>query len=451
MTAARFLGRYELGERIGLGGVAEVIRATVTGAQGFAKTVVVKRVRDDLRDNAEVKDAFVREAELARRLVHGNCVQVLDLGADDDGLPYLVLELVDGCSLAELCERERDIPLGVALQVIEQIGAALQYVHAATDDDGHPLGLVHRDVTPKNILLSRDGVVKLTDFGIARATSQGSDTLPGFVKGTPQFLSPEQAAGRPVDERTDVYALGLVLRTMLPADADADLVAIVDAATEPAVRDRLPSAEAFVARLQAWRVGHDVSIASDRLAALVRHACGSKAPKRAIALDAGLRDDHGGAATRQVAAAPPRSPTRWPYALLAIAAIASIGALAWPRSDEDARVEAPRVDPPPERVAPSPPPTAPTLAPPPLAAGPPTETPVEPIEKRPRKPGRLRINVVPYAQVTVDGRDWGRTPIRERALSPGDHDVELYNPDSQRRVTKTVRIAPGEPSSIETW
>src|SRR5688572_9644665 len=98
MTAARFLGRYELGERIGMGGVAEVTRATVSGARGFAKTVVVKRVRAELRENAEVVEAFVREAELARRFVHGNVVQVLDLGVDDDGVPYIVLEHVDGCS-----------------------------------------------------------------------------------------------------------------------------------------------------------------------------------------------------------------------------------------------------------------------------------------------------------------------------------------------------------------
>jgi serine/threonine-protein kinase len=465
MTAARFLGRYALGERIGMGGVAEVIRATVSGAQGFSKTVVVKRVRTELRENTEVLDAFVREAELARRLVHGNVVQVLDLGTDDDGVPYLVLEHVDGCSLFELRERleaaNEQVPLGVTLHVVEQVGAALQYVHALADDDGMPMGLVHRDVTPKNILLSRDGVVKLTDFGIARATSLGSDTLPGFVKGTPQYLSPEQAAGRPVDERTDVYALGLVLRQMLAADADPELFALADAATEPAVRDRLPTAEVLVARVQSWRVAHGVPVGPDRLAALVRRTGGAPASKRAIALDAALRGDGGAAATRQVAARRPVAARRWPMLLalgtLAIAGtvVVADGSMCAPqRTDEVARGAPEPSEPTPAINSPAPrEPDAPVPAVPAEPTAAPTTAPT-PVEKRAperaKKPGRLRVNVVPYAHVTVDGDDWGRTPI-DAEIAPGDHTVELYNPESQRRVKKPVRIQPGKPTSLQTW
>ncbi|HET6582772.1 MAG TPA: protein kinase, partial [Nannocystaceae bacterium] len=459
MTAARFLGRYELGECIGTGGVAEVLRATASGARGFSKAVVVKRVRDHLRGNAEVVEAFVRVAKLARRLEHGNVVQVLDLGTDDEGLPYLVLEYVDGCSLFELIERlaaaHETVPLAIALHVAEQVGSALQYVHGLCDDAGTPLGLVHRDVTPKNILCSRDGVVKLTDFGIARATREGSDTLPGFVKGTPQWLSPEQAAGRPVDERTDVYSLGLVLRHMLTPDSDAELLAIVELATEPAVRDRLPTAGAFVARLQAWRVERGISGAADRLATLVRRTSGSAIAKRAVALDAALHVDAGRDATRQ--AMPPRgsSPRRWPIAVLGAGALATIAAgiaiATPPRSAPPAETPAP------VRIEPTPPPLPARSAEPPPAIETPvvdTSTPAPPSKAKPiaraAKSGRLRVNLLPYARVIVDGKDLGGTPF-DQPMAAGDHVIELYNPESRQRVKKSVRIAAGQPSSIETW
>ena len=456
MTAARFLGRYELGERIGVGGVAEVMRATVSGARGFRKAVVIKRVRDELRDNAEVLEAFVREAELARRFVHGNVVQVLDLGADDDGVPFIVLEHVDGCSLFELLAREGTLPIDVAVQIVEQVGLALQYVHGLADEDGMPLGLVHRDVTPKNILLSGDGIVKLTDFGIARATNpdRGSDTLPGFIKGTPQYLSPEQAAGRPVDARTDVYSLGLVLKQTLPTDADVQLVAIADAATEPAVRDRLPSAAVLVAKLQAWRIAHGVDAAPDRLASLVRKTSGARAGVRAIALDDALRADRGGAPTRQIAAAKPVVHSRWPWILPAIAALILVGVFAiadLPTRDADERPTVALVEPPPAappRELPVPPPPADDTEPTTTRADAPVAPP--PAPKRTRKPGRLRVNVLPWAHVTIDGEDWGRTPV-DRELAAGEHTIELYNPDSQQRVKKPVRIVAGKPSSIETW
>jgi serine/threonine-protein kinase len=242
VSAARRLGRYELGEIIGTGGAAEVVRARIVGAGDFHKDVVIKRLRAELRDNAEAREGFVREAMLARKLQHGNVVQTLDLG-DDDGAPYIVLELVEGCTLQRLVDDVDKggprIPLAATLYVVEQLATALQYVHGVRGDDGAPLGLVHRDVKPSNVLLGKGGIVKLSDFGIARAAAMGNDTLPGFIKGTALYLAPEQAAGRPIDARVDVFALGLVLRRMLVGDGgldavDPDLVAIVTAATRAA-------------------------------------------------------------------------------------------------------------------------------------------------------------------------------------------------------------------------
>jgi serine/threonine-protein kinase len=299
--------------------------------------------------------------------------------------------------------------------------------------------------------------VKLTDFGIARATSRGSDTLPGFVKGTPQYLSPEQAAGRPVDARTDVYSLGLVLKQLLPADADPELVAIADAATEPAVRDRLPNAAVLVARLQAWRIAHGVVVDPERLASLVRETRRT-ANARAIALDHALRDEPSSARTRQIAAPQPPARSRWRWIALGVAAVAittSIAIATLPARDSEAREPVATVRP--THTAPlDTPPSTPALAEPmtPAITTAVTPPPATPTPKRARKaiaePGRLRVNVLPWAQVTIDGEDWGRTPI-DRELDAGEHTVELYNPDSQQRVKKPVRIMAGKPSSIETW
>ncbi|MBX7078246.1 MAG: serine/threonine protein kinase, partial [Nannocystaceae bacterium] len=248
MTSPTRLGRYELGAVIGRGGVAEVVRADIVGAGGFRKPVVIKRIRDDLAPElrASLHAAFEREAVLAQRLQHAGVVAVLDLG-EHEGQPFIVMEFVDGCSLQQLFDRDGALPHAIALQVALRVAEALAYVHALPDEHGAPLQLVHRDVTPANVLLSVDGAVKLADFGIARARSSGNDTLPGFVKGTPMYLAPEQAAGRPVDGRADVFALGLVLRRMLVGDGGLDtlpprLAAVIERATEPAVRDRCDAA-----------------------------------------------------------------------------------------------------------------------------------------------------------------------------------------------------------------
>lgn len=483
MAPGSTLGRYELGETIGQGGVARVVRARVRGAGGFAKEVVIKQIRDDLRDDADVRAAFAREAALAQRLGHGNIVQTLDVG-DDDGAPYLVLELVDGCTLQAVLDDcgEARPPRPLALYVVEQIAAALHYVHEARDADGHPLGLVHRDVTPANILLGKDGVVKLADFGIARSAAMGSDTLPGFIKGTVQYLAPEQAAGRPVDRRVDVYALGLVLRRMLVGDADTgglepELRAIVEEATEPAVRDRTASASALLDAVAAFRVAAKLGDG----AAAVRDAVARRRGER-VARTLALGGALGGSirATRQVAPAiaSPASSSSVPRIAGIVLAIAAVGAAWWwwSRADgasgsgevaaatSDREAAPPRVEdrPAPEDVAPS---TTTTTAEPPTRADVPAlvDAPVDPpvdarVDARPEAPldpkvrakSRLLVNVVPYAEVTVDGRPFGRTPI-DREVRAGKHTVELYNPETGRRATKRVTTHPDEPLRITAW
>lgn len=461
VSAARRLGRYELGEIIGTGGAAEVVRARIVGAGDFHKDVVIKRLRAELRDNAEAREGFVREAMLARKLQHGNVVQTLDLG-DDDGAPYIVLELVEGCTLQRLVEDVGKggprIPLAATLYVVEQLATALQYVHGVRGDDGAPLGLVHRDVKPSNVLLGKGGIVKLSDFGIARAAAIGNDTLPGFIKGTALYLAPEQAAGRPIDARVDVFALGLVLRRMLIGDGgldamDPDLAAIVTAATEPAVRDRLASAEQMLARLQRYRLAHDIGGGATTLATLVDRACGVK-PARAVAIDRALVGSDP-ARTRQVAPqsiAPDGGAPRWPW-IAGTIAIAGVLAIAWPRDEPEPRATQPVSAPPTSPEEPAPPtpdpaPPAPAPTKPVIVAPTPAEAPTKAV--KPRGNGRLKVNLSPYAEVSLDGRPLGTTPIDE-SVRAGEHTIELYNPDSGLRRRLDVTIRDGRTHDITRW
>lgn len=451
MSTAR-LGRYELAEIIGTGGVAEAWRASF-GDASFRKTVVVKRVRPELRAQPELGEAFLREARIAQRLQHGNVVQVLDVG-DDDGVPYIVLEHVDGCSLQTLLDGGV-LPVDVALHVAEQVALALQHAHAAEDEHGAPLQLVHRDVTPGNVLLSKSGVVKLGDFGIARVRTSGSDTLPGFIKGTPIYLAPEQAAGRPVDARADVYSLGLVLRRMLVGDGelaiDDELAAIVLHATEPAVKDRLASAAELRTRLQSYRAAHGIGDGTDALAQRVRAAIGAK-PRKVLALDDALALPRA-AATRQLA--PPSSSSSrslW-LGLVAVLVLAIAGvALAWDRDEAPSIVAADDPappDPPPTTIVPD---DRPAIAPrDPPASDPIVEVPVADKPSKPKRAmGRLDVaNLTPWADVKVDGKSWGRAPVA-RSLGAGEHRVELYNPDVGPAV-RTIVIEAGKTTELKSW
>ncbi|MEM6997158.1 MAG: serine/threonine-protein kinase, partial [Myxococcota bacterium] len=285
MTAARRLGRYRVGERIGTGGVADVFLAEAAGAEGWGKSVVLKCLRPHVADIPEVVESLIEEARLAQRLQHGNIVQVFDFEVDD-GVPFVVMEHVDGCTLRELTKdlarRQERIPLEAALFVVEQVAAALGYAHRLLDEEGMPLDVVHRDIKPSNILLSREGLVKLADFGIAKVADRGRETLPGVLKGTPTYWAPEQAAGDPVDARADVYGLGVVLRELV-GDADAEgpaadervddsLHTLVDDATAAGAADRLGSMRDFVNRLRDWAADHRVRPSSEAIAALVRRA-----------------------------------------------------------------------------------------------------------------------------------------------------------------------------------
>jgi serine/threonine protein kinase len=196
--------------------MAEVFRATCSPERGFEKQVAVKRVLPAYADNEEFLSLFRREAELGSLLIHPNIVQVLDLGRHQ-GTIFLAMEYVQGLSLSGLMKRmpQGRLPPAVVAYIGAEIAAALAYVHGRVDLRGEPLGLVHRDLNPHNILLSRIGEVKLSDFGIARAANRFQLTQAKTVRGKAGYMAPEQVTGGSLDRRADLFALGLTLHEAL--------------------------------------------------------------------------------------------------------------------------------------------------------------------------------------------------------------------------------------------
>jgi serine/threonine-protein kinase len=229
------VGRYVVQRKLAEGGMAEIYLASAVGPEGFSKDVVIKVVRRFLATDPQFVQMFIAEARLASRLNHANVVQIFDFGKHEETY-YLAMEYVRGASLWDLRKRCREFgvpfPPMLAAEVGAQVARGLQYAHSLSDA-GQKLGVVHRDVTPHNVLLSFDGAVKLTDFGIAKA--QTTQTAPGMLKGKFAYMSPEQARGEKVDARTDVFALGIVLWELLTGgrlfDGDSD-VAVLRAVQE---------------------------------------------------------------------------------------------------------------------------------------------------------------------------------------------------------------------------
>lgn len=223
------LGPYELVERLATGGMAEVYLARRAGPHGFSKLVAVKRILPQLARDADFVAMFVDEARVCARLCHPNIVQVFDFGEHpvvgpdpNEPLPpelYMAMEYVDGTTGARLIRaaaaRGEDIPLEVSLHIALSILRGLEYAHNAKDEHGKPLELVHRDVSPGNVLLDRSGAVKLTDFGIARAAELERRTEAGQLKGKLGYMSPEQVVGRELDPRSDLFTVGIVLAEMV--------------------------------------------------------------------------------------------------------------------------------------------------------------------------------------------------------------------------------------------
>ena len=214
------VGRYQILDRLAVGGMAELFKATLTGDHGFEKLVAIKKILPHLATDQSFVEMFIDEARITAQLDHRHIVQVFELGTDAD-TPYIAMQYVDGLDVLALlreCARAQiRLPPDLAALIARDVLDALDYAHNALDNSGRPLGIIHRDISPGNVLLSWRGDVKLTDFGIARAAERRHKTEAGTLKGKYGYMSPEQVSGSEIDARSDLFSIGILLAEMVMA------------------------------------------------------------------------------------------------------------------------------------------------------------------------------------------------------------------------------------------
>jgi eukaryotic-like serine/threonine-protein kinase len=312
--APRRIGRYEILLPIASGGMGTVYLAKSRGVGGFEREVALKVMHPHLREEAEFASDLVEEAKLAGRIKHPNVVPVLDVGEDPHGV-FMVMEYVEGDSLAGLWRARKKsddevvMPAPVGLRILCDALAGLHAAHELRDEEGVPLGLVHRDFSPQNVLVGADGTSRLTDFGVAKASSRLSSTRTGFVKGKVNYMAPEQAKSEELDRRTDLWAAGVIawellagrrlyrernemtvllqlvsetpprLRRVRP-DLPAEIEAAVARALHPILASRTPTARELADELAstATRIGGVAS--ADEVAAYVAETSGKNLAAR---------------------------------------------------------------------------------------------------------------------------------------------------------------------------
>jgi serine/threonine protein kinase len=299
--------RYRVLKKIAQGGMAEIFLAVQVGAEGFQKPVVLKRILPALAADPSFVRMLVDEAHIASTLNHSNLVQVLDLGKSGDQY-FLVLEFVDGWSLEHVRQRASKarlkFPPALALYVVGALCRALSYAHTRKRN-GKPLGIVHRDVSPQNVLVSREGEVKLADFGIAKAVGRGDKSATGVIKGKFAYMSPEQSIGADLDARSDLFSVGTVLYTLTtgkkPFQAATDMETLMQVRKaryeKPSlvVRGFSPEVERFIARAlrpdrsKRWQSAEQMADKIDALVAKLGQPSGPNALKRWLS-DLGERD-----------------------------------------------------------------------------------------------------------------------------------------------------------------
>jgi serine/threonine-protein kinase len=278
--------RYTITERLDHGGMAEVFRGVAESMEGFKKNVAIKRILPNLTKNQKFVSMFLDEARLSLFLQHANIVQVFDISRTPDNAYFLVMEFVDGCNLKSLIERQkqkgRRIEVAHSIYLVMEACKALNYAHGLEHPDtNEPLGIVHRDISPPNILLSKNGEVKLVDFGLAKANTQIESTDQGVVKGKFSYLSPEAASGLDVDHRADIFAIGIILwelftsRRLFYGDTDYQTVELVRQARVPSIAalnpEIEPELEAIVRKALAKDVNDRYQSAADLGDALAQY------------------------------------------------------------------------------------------------------------------------------------------------------------------------------------
>jgi serine/threonine-protein kinase len=254
------LGRYTLLGKLATGGMAEVFLARQDGPQGFAKTVVIKKILPHLTDDAQFVQMFLNEARLAALINHPNVVSIYELGEDpESGTYYMVMEYIDGCNLKRVAhaaaKNRKSMPVALSAKIVADSCAGLDFAHNLRGENSKPLNIVHRDVSPENILLTYGGQVKVVDFGIAKASHQEGKTKTGQLKGKFGYMAPEQTLGKQIDRRADVWALGVVLYWMctgakpFSGDSEGAIIQQILYATPPPPSQRNSHVDAEIDRI----------------------------------------------------------------------------------------------------------------------------------------------------------------------------------------------------------
>lgn len=443
------VGRYSLLSRLAVGGMAEIWLARQLGPQGFEKFVVIKRILDGLGTDPEFVGMFLDEARIAAQLNHPHIVQIFDLG-EEAGAFYIAMEYLPGENLAAIARSAarngRTLPPTLAVRIIADAAEGLAYAHAKAGPDGKLLGIVHRDVSPQNIFVTYDGVVKVLDFGIAKAAIRESQTMAGQIKGKTSYMSPEQARGQTIDGRSDIFALGILLfelvtRTRLFHHPDPfqalqlvagddpiplahevrpevplDLSAIISRALSRDLEKRYPTARHFQSDLEEWMRGQKEVPGRAELAGYLGESFAARIQERARLLEAARNGEltpasaraartsaldsmPGGSLPREDVTSVEdllRRPT--PRQLLISGAVLLVFLLAGvffalsSGGEEEEEIELPI----PVVVQPPPPPEPPMLT----------------IETDP-----------PGAMIMVDGKEAGRSPLTFEAIELGEHTV----------------------------
>ncbi len=316
-------GNYQLIKRLAMGGMAQIYLARQHGPEGFEKLLVVKRILPHLAENQEFVRMFLDEARIAARLNHPNIVQIFNLGAPDDSF-FIAMEYIHGDDLRKVFKRaermSQEMPVALICRVITEVCAGLDYAHKKTDPTGKPLGIVHRDISPQNILLTFEGRVKIVDFGIAKAADQATVTRSGVLKGQYSYMSPEQAAGQRLDGRSDIFALGVIFYELLTgtrlfkrssdmatlqAVADCqvtppshvnpklpeDLDPIVMKALARKPEDRYGEAVQLQLALEDWLVSHQLPSSSAHLSAFMQELYAERLAEEARLGEVVVEDD----------------------------------------------------------------------------------------------------------------------------------------------------------------
>jgi serine/threonine protein kinase len=450
-------GQYVLLEKVGTGGMAELFKAKKLGIEGFERVLAIKRILPHLSSDEEFIDMFIAEAKLVARLTHKNIAQVYDFGKTGQDY-FIAMEYVWGKDLKAILKKCKDenlkLPLPLAAFIAKEVASALSYAHRQKDSTGKNLHIIHRDVSPQNILISYEGEVKVVDFGIAKAGAL-SRTITGTLKGKLSYMSPEQAWGKPIDHRSDIFSLGIVLYEMLTGErlfkGDTELNTLErvrEAKVEvlPSfINANVPSElEAKALKALAKEAADRYQVASDMEAALgdtllklsssdpivslkqfmhrlfkteIDAECKSEMQEETISIR--HEQEPVPLQAEKEERQPPPKRTLYPYILSASLVFAIIIAtfIFWPSAGKKATAP----------VSGQPPPVHMTEQ---KTVEPSTDKQQVKVQKVSAEEGEgeLTVNAIPWANVYIDGKPYGTTPKTVEDVKAGEYTIRLENP-----------------------